>query len=127
MNDLVKNLLVTLAVGLVLLTVFKSFTPAFQAPTDEVNYTAFLEEVKQDKVRKVQFTESGAGGVTALTFERADGSKGVAYGPYDRDLVNDLVRHKVEQLRHFAQMFQKGRDIGRKAAEDEAPIVCEGG
>src|SRR5688572_20089891 len=98
MNDLVKNLLVTLAVGLVLLTVFKSFTPAFQAPTDEVNYTAFLEEVKQDKVRKVQFTESGAGGVTALSFERADGSKGVAYGPYDRDLVNDLVRHKVEIL-----------------------------
>jgi cell division protease FtsH len=98
MNDLVKNLLVTLAVGLVLLTVFKSFTPAFQAPTDEVNYTAFLDEVKQDKVRKVQFTESGAGGVTVLAFERADGSKGVAYGPYDRDLVNDLVRHKVEIL-----------------------------
>src|SRR5687767_10696558 len=98
MNDLVKNLLVTLAVGLVLLTVFKSFTPAFQTPTPEVNYSAFLDEVEQDKVRKVRFTEGTSGGVTVLDFERADGTQGVAYGPYDRDLVHVLVNHKVEIL-----------------------------
>src|SRR3990167_8226277 len=63
MNDLVKNLLVTLAVALVLMTVFQTFS---------------------------------ATGTTVLSFERKDGSKGVSFGPYDRDLVNVLVNHDVE-------------------------------
>ena len=97
MNDLVKNLLVTLAVALVLMTVFQAFSPtAGTGNGEEVTYSAFLSEVDGDKVRKVEFTDGSTGGTTVLKFERGDGSKGVAYGPYDRDLVNVLVRHKVE-------------------------------
>jgi cell division protease FtsH len=96
MNDLVKNLLVALAVGLVLLTVFKSFNPALQAPATEVTYSEFLDQVDHDKVKKVKFTEGSTGGITVLDFERQDGSKGTAFGPYDRDLVNVLVNHKVQ-------------------------------
>jgi cell division protease FtsH len=103
MNDLVKNLLVTLAVGLVLLMVFKSFTPAFQTPTPEVTYTEFLDQVDADRVKKVHFTEGATGGVTVLDFERTDGTKGIAYGPYDRDLVNVLVKHKVEIVQEKPQ------------------------
>ena len=97
MNDLVKNLLVTLAVALVLMTVFQTFsTPAGGNPS-EVTYSTFLSEVDGDKVKKVEFTEATQGaGTTVLNFERADGSKGVSFGPYDRDLVNVLVNHKVE-------------------------------
>src|SRR5687767_13105253 len=97
MNDLVKNLLVTLAVALVLIAVFQSFSkPATGAPS-EVTYSTFLGEVDADRVKKVEFTESNTGaGTTVLNFDRADGTKGVTFGPYDRDLVNVLVRHKVE-------------------------------
>ena len=97
MNDLVKNLLVTLAVALVLMTVFQTFSPNKAASPQEVTYSSFLGEVDSDKVRKVEFTDAvSAGGTTVLNFERADGSKGVSFGPYDRDLVNVLVKHKVE-------------------------------
>jgi cell division protease FtsH len=97
MNDLVKNLLVTLAVALVLLTVFQTFSRPQAAASQEVTYTTFLEEVRADKVGKVEFADaSSAGGTTVLSFERKDGSKGAAFGPYDRELINDLVNHKVE-------------------------------
>ena len=97
MNDLVKNLLVTLAVALVLMTVFQTFSaPAGGTPT-EVTYSTFLGEVDSDKVKKVEFTDATPGaGTTVLSFERKDGSKGVSFGPYDRDLVNVLVNHDVE-------------------------------
>jgi cell division protease FtsH len=96
MNDLVKNLLVTLAVALVLMTVFQTFSKPQGSSPQEVTYSSFLSEVTADKVRKVEFTDAQAGGTTVVNFERTDGSKGVSFGPYDRDLVNDLVRHKVE-------------------------------
>jgi len=97
MNDLVKNLLVTLAVALVLMTVFQTFSKPQAGSPQEVTYSSFLSEVDGDKIRKVEFTDAAtAGGTTVLNFERADGSKGVTFGPYDRDLVNQLVRHKVE-------------------------------
>ena len=97
MNDLVKNLLVTLAVALVLMTVFQAFTTPATGPSQEVTYSGFLEEVEADKIRKVEFTDAaGAGGTTVLNFERADGSKGTSFGPYDRDLVNVLVNKKIE-------------------------------
>ena len=97
MNDLVKNLLVTLAVALVLMTVFQTFSaPAGGSPT-EVTYSTFLGEVDSDKVKKVEFTDATPGaGTTVLSFERKDGSKGASFGPYDRDLVNVLVNHDVE-------------------------------
>ena len=97
MNDLVKNLLVTLAVALVLMTVFQTFSaPAGGTPT-EVTYSTFLGEVDSDKVKKVEFTDATPGaGTTVLSFERKDGSKGASFGPYDRDLVNVLVNHDVE-------------------------------
>ncbi len=97
MNDLVKNLLVTLAVALVLMTVFQAFSPTANGGSpEEVTYSNFLGEIDADKVKKVEFSDGSTGGTTALNFDRGDGSHGIAYGPYDRDLVNVLVRHKVE-------------------------------
>src|SRR6187549_3536217 len=97
MNDLVKNLLVVLAVALVLITVFNTFSKPAGGSPQEVTYSTFLSEVDSDRVRKVEFTDATPGvGTSVLNFDRADGSKGVTFGPYDKDLVNVLVRHKVE-------------------------------
>src|SRR6478736_2462305 len=96
MNDLVKNLLVTLAVALVLMTVFRAFSPDFAAPKEEVTYSTFLSEVDAGRVKKVEFTEGSVGSVTALKFDRTDNTSGVAFGPYDRSLIDVLVHNKVE-------------------------------
>jgi cell division protease FtsH len=97
MNDLVKNLLVVLAVALVLITVFNTFSKPAGGSPQEVTYSSFLSEVDSDRVKKVEFTDATPGvGTSVLNFDRADGTKGVTFGPYDKDLVNVLVRHKVE-------------------------------
>jgi len=97
MNDVVKNLLVVLAVALVLITVFNTFSkPAGGAP-QEVTYSTFVNEVRSDRVKRVEFTDATPGvGTSVLNFERNSGDKGVTFGPYDKDLVNDLLNHKVE-------------------------------
>src|SRR5207342_468213 len=97
MNDVVKNLLVVLAVALVLITVFNTFSkPAGGAP-QEVTYSTFVNEVRSDQVKRVEFTDATPGvGTSVLNFERNSGDKGVTFGPYDKDLVNDLLKHKVE-------------------------------
>ncbi len=96
MNDLVKNLLVTLAVALVLMTVFQTFSPSLSSSSPEMTYSNFLSEVDAGKIKKVEFTDGSTGGTTSLNFERGDGTKGSVFGPYDRDLVNVLVRHKID-------------------------------
>ena len=96
MNDVVKNLLVTLAVALVLMTVFQAFSTPSTGNPQEVSYSSFVDEVASDRVRKVEFMDSVPGQPTVLNFESTDGKKGVTFGPYDKDLVNDLVHHKVE-------------------------------
>jgi len=97
MNDLVKNLLVVLAVALVLITVFNTFSKPAGGSPQEVTYSSFLSEVDSDRVKKVEFTDATPGvGTSVLNFDRNDGTKGVTFGPYDKDLVNVLVHHKVE-------------------------------
>ena len=84
MNDLMKNLLVTLAVALVLMTVFKAFTPDFAAAKAETAYSTFLADVRANKISQVEFTEAAPGGVTALNFETTDGKSSwvtVGVGP----------------------------------------------
>ena len=96
MNDLVKNLLLALVIAVVLMTVYQSFSPGLVGEGKEVTYSRFLDEVNADSIKSVQFTDDSSGGVTVLRFVRRDNSEGVAYGPYDRDLVNQLVKHKVD-------------------------------
>ena len=80
------------------MTVFQSFSkPQAGSPQEVDLFAASSSEVDADRIAKVEFTDAAAaGGITVLNFERTDGSKGVSFGPYDRDLVNDLVNHKVE-------------------------------
>ncbi len=82
MNDLVKNLLVTLAVALVLMTVFQTFSRPAAGNPQEVTYSTFLADVDADKVSKVEFTDASQGaGTTVLKFDRTDNSKGITFGP----------------------------------------------
>jgi cell division protease FtsH len=96
MNDLGKNLLLCVIVAVVLLAVFQSFGPRIGQATPDVQYSQFLTDVHSDAIKRVEYTSDGASNVSTLNFERKDGTKGIATGPYDRDLINDLLKHNVE-------------------------------
>ena len=98
MNDLVKNVIVFVVVGFLLMTVVQTFAPDMGKTTQEVAYSKFLDEVDDGTVSKVEFTQDSSSARTELKYTRADGSVGQTWGPYDRDLVNVLVERKVEIL-----------------------------
>ncbi|MEO7478098.1 MAG: ATP-dependent zinc metalloprotease FtsH, partial [Lysobacteraceae bacterium] len=96
MNDLAKNLLLWVIVAVVLLAVFKSFSQEPTEATTEVAYSSFLDEMHSDAIKQVEFSGDTPSNVTMLSFVRKNGSKGTTMGPEDKDLINDLNRHKVD-------------------------------
>ncbi len=94
MNDLVKNLMLWVVVAVVLMVVFQSFSPKLAgAASTEVQYSQFLQDVRANKVGKVDIAEDES----TVSFERKDGSKGTTIAPRrDQRLVDDLVNHDVE-------------------------------
>jgi cell division protease FtsH len=84
-----KNLLLWLVIAAVLLSVFNNFN--MQATTEEVGYSDFIEEVQNDRVRKVVVD-----GLT-ISAERSDGSEFETIRPMVEDpkLMDDLLTHNV--------------------------------
>ena len=92
MNDLTKNLLLWVVVAVVLMVVFQSFSPKL-APSQEVVYSQFVQEVQDDRIKKVDISSNER----TVKFERADGSTGTTTAPVrDQELISDLINHKVE-------------------------------
>ena len=92
MNDLAKNLLLWVVVAAVLMVVFQSFSPKLAA-NQEVVYSQFVQDVENDRIKKVDI----ASNERSISFERTDGSSGTTTAPVrDKDLINDLIQHKVE-------------------------------
>ena len=85
-----KNLLLWLVIAAVLLSVFNNFN--MQGATQQVGYSDFVEEVNDDRVRKVVVD-----GLT-ITAERYDGSTFETIRPMVEDpkLMDDLLSHDVE-------------------------------
>ena len=52
MNNLIKNVAIWLVIALVLMTVFNQFS-ARQVPQRAMDYSAFIDEVKQGNVERV--------------------------------------------------------------------------
>ncbi|MEO6154244.1 MAG: ATP-dependent metallopeptidase FtsH/Yme1/Tma family protein, partial [Thermomonas sp.] len=85
MNDLAKNLLLWVVVAVVLMVVFQSFSPKL-APSQEMIYSQFVQDVASDRINKVDI----ASNERTISFERGDGSKGTTTAPArDKDLIND--------------------------------------
>jgi len=89
LNNMAKNLLLWLVIAAVLLSVFNNFN--MQATTEEVGYSDFIEEVQNDRVRKVVVD-----GLT-ISAERSDGSEFETIRPMVEDpkLMDDLLTHNV--------------------------------
>jgi cell division protease FtsH len=89
LNNMLKNLVIWLVIGLVLMTVFNQFNTrqAVQAPME---YSQFLEEVKAGRIAKV--TIEGR----QLKATTAEGKRVTSYSPGDIWLVSDLLKYGVK-------------------------------
>ena len=89
MNNMLKNLVIWLVIGLVLMTVFNQFNTrqSAQAPME---YSQFLEEVKSGRIAKV--TIEGR----QLKATTAEGKRVTSYSPGDIWLVSDLLKYGVK-------------------------------
>ncbi|MGJ8686699.1 MAG: ATP-dependent metallopeptidase FtsH/Yme1/Tma family protein, partial [Spongiibacteraceae bacterium] len=86
---MVKNLLLWLVIAAVLLTVFNNFS--VQAPAEQVNYSQFITEVQNDRVRRVVIDG------LVINGERKDSSSFETVRPLldDPKLIDDLLENKV--------------------------------
>jgi cell division protease FtsH len=88
LNNLIKNVAIWLVIALVLMTVFNQFS-ARQAPQKAMDYSQFIEEVKQGHVAKVTIEGRVLKGV------KSTGEKFSTYSPSDPWLVSDLLKAGV--------------------------------
>jgi len=88
LNNLMKNIAVWLVIALVLMMVFNHFgqRQAVQAPLE---YSQFLEQVKQGQIAKVSIEGHVLKGVTT------DGKRITTYAPSDPWMVSDLLKNGV--------------------------------
>ena len=89
MSNLTKNLILWLVIAMVLMAVFNNFAPKNSNTEREVDYSVFLNEVKQGRIEQV--TIEGR----VLRARSYDGDLIVSYSPGDPELINDLLKAGV--------------------------------
>jgi cell division protease FtsH len=89
LNNLIKNLVIWLVIGLVLMTVFNQFNTrtTAQAP---MPYSAFVDDVKAGKIKSVQIEGRMLKAITT------DDKRVTTYSPGDIWLINDLLKYGVK-------------------------------
>ena len=88
-NNLFRNVAIWVVIGLVLMTVFNQFNNK-QSTQNSVEYSQFIEEVKDGKISKVVMEGR------TLKATTADGKKITSYAPPDLWLVSDLLKSGVK-------------------------------
>ena len=88
MNNLVKNVAIWLVIALVLMTVFNQFSTR-QIAQKAMEYSQFIEEVKQGRIAKVTIEGRVLKGV------KTTGERFTTYSPSDPWLVSDLLKNGV--------------------------------
>ncbi|MGE5469420.1 MAG: ATP-dependent zinc metalloprotease FtsH [Bacteroidota bacterium] len=89
MNNMFKNLAIWLVIGLVLMTVFNQFNTR-QVAQGSVEYSQFIDEVKQGHISKVVMEGR------TLKATTTDGKRITSYAPPDLWLVSDLLKSGVK-------------------------------
>ncbi len=88
MNNLMKNMAIWLVIALVLMTVFNQFNVR-QTTQKAMEYSQFIDEVKQGKIAKVTIEGRVVKGV------KSTGEKFTTYAPSDIWMVTDLLKNGV--------------------------------
>jgi cell division protease FtsH len=88
LNNLIKNVAIWLVIALVLMTVFNQFSTR-QSTQKAMEYSQFIEEVKQGRIAKVTIEGRVLKGV------KSSGERFTTYSPSDPWLVSDLLKNGV--------------------------------
>ena len=88
-NNMFKNLAIWMVIGLVLMTIFNQFNNR-QAPQTAMEYSQFIDEVKEGRIAKVVIE----GRILKAT--TTEGKKITTYAPPDLWLVSDLLKNGVK-------------------------------
>ena len=88
MNNLMKNMAIWLVIALVLMTVFNQFNTR-QTTQKAMEYSQFIDEVKQGRIAKVTIEGRVVKGV------KSTGEKFTTYAPSDIWMVTDLLKNGV--------------------------------
>jgi cell division protease FtsH len=89
LNNMFKNLAIWLVIGLVLMTVFNQFNTR-QVAQGSIEYSQFLDEVKQGRISKVLIEGRTLKGTTT------EGKRITSYAPPDLWMVSDLLKNGVK-------------------------------
>ena len=89
MNNMFKNLAIWMVIGLVLMTVFNQFSTR-QVAQNSMEYSQFLDEVKQGHIAKVLIEGRTLKGTTT------EGKRITSYAPPDLWMVSDLLKNGVK-------------------------------
>jgi len=89
LNNLFKNLVIWLVIGLVLMTVFNQFNTRQQTQA-VMDYSQFMEEVKAGRIAEVMIEGRD------LKAKTTDGKPVNSYSPGDIWLVSDLLKYGVK-------------------------------
>lgn len=85
---MLKNVMIWLVVGVVLMTVFNQFS-SHQSAQNTLEYSQFLDEVKQGRITKVVIQGR------TLEATTTDGKRVISYAPQDLWMVSDLLKNNV--------------------------------
>jgi cell division protease FtsH len=88
LNNLIKNVAIWLVIALVLMTVFNQFSTR-QMTQKAMEYSQFIDEVKQGRIAKVTIEGRVLKGV------KTSGERFTTYSPSDPWLVSDLLKNGV--------------------------------
>lgn len=88
MSDMAKNLILWVVIAIVLMSVFNNFTTT-RTPARNLNYSDFIEQVRQGQVKEVTIQGRAIEGVSTA------GQAFTTYSPGDDGLVADLLNNNV--------------------------------
>ncbi|MDP2562680.1 ATP-dependent zinc metalloprotease FtsH [Psychrobium sp. 1_MG-2023] len=87
MSDMAKNLILWLVIAVVLMSVFKGFSPEVTS-SGKLDYTSFIQEVDRGNIAEISVDESSKN----ITGKRRDGSDFFTVVPmYDAKLMDQLI------------------------------------
>lgn len=93
-NNIFKSLIIWVMIGLALMVLFNKFNEHDQNKNN-IGYSQFIGELENGQI-KTAVIEGSQTTNHWIRGDRLDGSKFATYAPYDKDLVNDLIKNKVK-------------------------------
>jgi cell division protease FtsH len=89
-NDMLKNVLIWAVVAMVLMSVFNHFSSQGQKKSSRLDYSDFIQQVRQGQVSSVNIQDPTIKGVYV------NGGSFVTYNPGDLGLMGDLLANNVK-------------------------------